>query len=217
MVTVHCTCIWIHQKRGECRESLYLISTGSYFTPYSMKINTICTVGSYAPHSGVLCYNNKCYYRGLFDFSFLSDQYDNFQRPLADGAVFYFSREVWLTTFFGPFSNGHCISVDYSFLCLLTSKILISFFRSVASSYFSGLHFGGHSGGPGTGIGHYYPGGMGGHHLNRLEVGADVHATRYSHHPNTISNGNQKTIWKQAMCLVFECSLSKTILCIKYY
>jgi hypothetical protein len=48
----------------------------------------------------------------------------------------------------------------------------------VASSYFSGLHFGGHSGGPGTGIGHYYPGGMGGHHLNRLEVGADVHATR---------------------------------------
>ena len=48
-------------------------------------------------------------------------------------------------------------------------------FRSVASSYFSGLHFGGHSGGPGTGIGHYYPGG---HHLNRLEVGADVHATR---------------------------------------
>jgi hypothetical protein len=48
----------------------------------------------------------------------------------------------------------------------------------VASSYFSGVHFGGHSGGPGTGIGHYYPGGMGGHHLNRLEVGADVHTNR---------------------------------------
>jgi len=51
-------------------------------------------------------------------------------------------------------------------------------FRSVASSYFSGLHYGGHSGGPGTGIGHYYHGSVGGHHLNRLEVGADVHTTR---------------------------------------
>ena len=57
-------------------------------------------------------------------------------------------------------------------LCLIIFEKKI---RSVASSYFSGVHFGGHSGGPGTGIGHYYPGG---HHLNRLEVGADVHTTR---------------------------------------